>query len=371
MITLVLIFVALAIAYFYIYEWKYKYWERHGIPSATPHLPFGTLVLGGKTHLANFILKEYQMFKKKGPVYGGYRLLEPVLYITDPTLIKNIMIKDFNSFHSRGLYENRRDDPLVSHLFILSGQQWKRIREKVSPVFTSGKIRYMTPTVLTVAQRLVDALSEEIKIDSDLDIKEWLARFTTDVIGTCAFGLECNSIENPNAEFRKMGREILEVFNFVKIFIGQNFPRFSRAIHMKILPQNISEFFFNTVKQNVEYRQQNNIKRNDFLDLLISLYNKDKTNDEKDWDLEGLSIYEIAAQCFVFFFAGFETASNAISYTLLEFARNTEVQEKARQHIKEVQKKHNNNISYEMLQDLTFIDQCIFGKTFLFVAFMT
>lgn len=281
MITLVLILLTLAIAYFYIYEWKFKYWERHGIPSATPHLPFGTMVLRGKAHLASYILRDYQKFKNKGPVFGGYRLLEPVLYITDPTLVKNILIRDFNSFHSRGLYENRRDDPIVSHLFILSGQRWKRIREKVTPVFTSGKMRGMTPTVLTVANRLVDAISEEIKIDSDVDIKEWLARFTTDVIGTCAFGLECNSIQDPNAEFRKMGRVLLEEFNFLRIFFGQNFPRFSRAIHMTVLPPRIREFFFNTVKQNVEYRLENNVKRNDFLDLLLSLYNKDKTNEER------------------------------------------------------------------------------------------
>lgn len=135
---------------------------------------------------------------------------------------------------------------------------------------------------------------------------------------------------------------------------------------MTIIPEHVRNFFFNTVKQNIEYRQEHNVKRNDFLDLMLNLYNKEKTNDEKDWDLDGLSIYEIAAECFVFFFAGFESVSNAISYTLLEFARNTEIQNKARQHIRDVLQKHNNNISYEMLQDLTYIDQCIFGISFLF-----
>lgn len=364
MLTLVLIFVTLTILYFYIYEWKFKYWERHGIPSAQPHFPFGTMVLRGKKHLAQLMLKEYQMFKSKGPIYGGYRLLEPVLFITDPALVKNILIKDFNSFHSRGLYENRRDDPMVSHLFILSGQRWKRIREKVTPVFTSGKIRSMTPTILKIAERLVDVISNEIKINSELDMKEWLARFTTDVIGSCAFGLECNSIDDPNAEFRTMGRSFLDNFNFLKIFFAQNFPRFSRAIHLTILPKNISNFFFNTVEQNLEHRHTHNIKRNDFIDLMLNLYNKEKTNDEKDWDLEGLSKYEIAAQCFVFFFAGFEASSNTISYTLLEFARNPEIQNKARQHIRDVLQKHK-TISYEMLQDLTYIDQCIFGMNIL------
>ncbi|XP_063704177.1 probable cytochrome P450 6a14 [Culicoides brevitarsis] len=359
--TLILFVIAIISVYFYIFKWKFKYWERHGIPHSKPVFPFGTIRIGDKLHLAQQMHQQYLKFKEKGPIFGGYRLLEPLLIIADPQIAKQILIKDFSSFHSRGLYENRKDDPMVSHLFILSGQQWKRIREKVTPVFTSGKIRGMTPTILAIAERLVDKISSEIKIDSQIDVKEWLARFTTDVIGSCAFGLECNSIADPDAEFRKMGKILLKNVNFVKVFFGQNFPWFSKNIlHLTILTDQIRNFFFNTVKQNVAYRQKNGSQRNDFLDLLIGLYNEKKTNDEKDWDLEGLSIYEIAAQCFVFFFAGFETSSSAISYTLLELARNQDIQKEARKHVKEVLKKHNGEMTYEMLQDLTYIDQCVF-----------
>jgi cytochrome P450 family 6 len=38
-----------------------------------------------------------------------------------------------------------------------------------------------------------------------------MARYTTDVIGSCAFGLNVNSIEDPNDNFRVMGRKMLEV----------------------------------------------------------------------------------------------------------------------------------------------------------------
>lgn len=53
---------------------------------------------------------------------------------------------------------------------------------------------------------MMDMLNEIATEQGDVEIKEILARFTTDVIGSCAFGLECNCIRNPEAEFRKMGK---------------------------------------------------------------------------------------------------------------------------------------------------------------------
>lgn len=63
----------------------------------------------------------------------------------------------------------------------------------------------------------------------------------------------------------------------------------------------------------------------------------------------------LTAQAFVFFIAGFETSSSAISNALYELALNPEVQDKLRQEIKEYFNKHN-ELKYEYIKDMTYLD---------------
>lgn len=251
----------------------------------------------------------------------------------------------------------------------MDGARWKKTREKLTPVFSSGKIKYMMPTVRGVAENLVDCLNKELTIDNTVDMKEWVARFTTDVIGTCAFGLECNSLNDPNAEFRKKGRRSLKEAKFFNIFVGSNWPKFARALRLTVFPKDITNFFYSAVKETILYREKNNVRRSDLFDLLIQMWNKQKRNIEEDDHMDGLALEEIAAQAFVFFIAGFESSSNAISLTLLELAQNQELQERARKHINDVLNKHNGELTYEAYMDMTFIEQCVHGKYYNAILF--
>lgn len=47
----------------------------------------------------------------------------------------------------------------------------------------------------------------ELQNSCNLDIKDMCAKFTTDSIASCAFGIQANSISDPNSEFRTLGKE--------------------------------------------------------------------------------------------------------------------------------------------------------------------
>ena len=68
----------------------------------------------------------------------------------------------------------------------------------------------MFPIMADTSKVLVDVLKQPASLGEVIEMKEFAARFTTDVISSCAFGIEANSLKNPNAEFRKYGKKIFE-----------------------------------------------------------------------------------------------------------------------------------------------------------------
>lgn len=70
-----------------------------------------------------------------------------------------------------------------------------------------------------------------------------------------------------------------------------------------------------------------------------------------------LSVEEIMAQVFVFFVGGFDTSSAATSWILFELAKNKDIQRRVQQDIDETLKKHNNEWTYDCIQDMKYLDQ--------------
>ena len=51
-----------------------------------------------------------------------------------------------------------------------------------------------------------------------LEVKDLFSKFTNDVIATAAFGIQCNSLQNPDNEFYRMGKEFIR-FSILRFFI--------------------------------------------------------------------------------------------------------------------------------------------------------
>ncbi|KAJ9577525.1 hypothetical protein L9F63_005898 [Diploptera punctata] len=359
----VLILPGLALLAFYAYfNVVYSYWKKRGVKHPTPVAPFGNFAKGiffsNPSNIVNNVYKELD-----GEKYGGlYSFNRPTLLLRDPELIKEVMVKDFGRFYGRGIITNEDIDPLQGHLFALSGSKWRNLRVKLTPTFTSGKMKMMFPTMVQTGKELQEYLKTPADKQEVLEIKDLLARYSTDIIASCAFGIKCNCLKEPNAEFRVWGRKIFQpslkgrVLQFINFLI----PSFTRTFNVHVFPKDVSKYFRSMVKDTVEYREANNIHRNDFMQLMIQLKNKTLGIEEDDPLIKyQVTMDVIAAQAFVFFAAGFETSSTTMTFCLYELACNPDIQARVRKEIDSMLKKHDGQVTYEGVLEMEYLDKVV------------
>lgn len=335
-----------------LYIWlhgHYAYWRRRGVPGEQPTFLLGNMRgFARSLHWTDINSRIYGKFKGRERFCGFFTFLSKALFVMDLDLIRLIMISDFNSFADRGLFHNVRDDPLTGNLLFLDGEQWRWLRHNLTPVFSSGKMKFMFPTIVQVGQQLAQTAEKSL---GDFEAKELCSRYTTDVIGSCAFGLECNSLSNPKSVFMQMGRSVVDDplhSGIVHAFMFSQ-PDLSRRLRMRLFRPEVSKFFCETVRQTLEYREREHVKRNDLIQLLMDLKEGDSA----------LSFEQIVAQALVFFLAGFDTSSTTMSFCLYELALNPDIQHKLRMEIKSILSRNNQELSYECLQEMTYLSQVV------------
>lgn len=363
MLSVISVFIITLFTIFCIYlKHVYSFWERKGVPHVPPIFPYGNIKGIGKTiHSCELITSLYNRLKGKGKLFGIYGYFNPVAIATDLDLIKSVLIRDFSYFENRGMYYNEKDDPLSAHLFSLEGSKWRKLRAKLTPTFTTGKVKMMFSAVVQIAKQMKLTVENNMTMhmdDVDVEIEDLLARYTTDVIGACAFGFECNSLKNPETEFRRMGRKVFtEPISLVKFVFISGMPKVARFLGCKLTSEDVESFFMGIIRDTVLYREINGIKRYDFMDLLIQLKNA-----KSDETIESITMNELSAQSYVFFLGGFETSSTTVTFALYELAKNLDMQNRAREEIKTVLEQHNGVFSYEAMTDMLYVNQILQGK---------
>lgn len=234
----------------YVKYYAHSYWKRKLVPYLEPSLPFGNMkhLVAGQS--IGIISKEfYDEFKQRGVKFGGiYALFNPILVVIDLDLTKNIMTKDFQYFVNRGVYYNEKFDPLAADLFNIGGNRWKNVRVGLSPNYTSGKMKMMFPTMVECCQKLEQVLESKFCEGGPVDVKEICCCFTTDVNFLVSFGLECNSLENPDLEFRRFGKTFFggDLWKEIKHFMSIAMPEVSRNVGrllVYILRQKLKMFY--------------------------------------------------------------------------------------------------------------------------------
>lgn len=354
------ILIATSVVIIALFKRRYSHWKNAGVEYLEPTIPFGNLKQAflQQSSIGEWVVEFYTIMKKRKVKHAGCYFFHEHIYVPiDLDLVKRIMQIDFVHFTDHGVYYTDEGESLSATIFAVGGQRWRNLRTKLSPVFTSGKMKLMFPIMLRISQELDETLRRE-SVENPIDAKDISARFTTDVIGNCAFGIECNSLKDPNTEFRVHGRRLFSptTYDMLRIFVSTVFPNVMRFFGVRVFPRDATDFFWNVIKDTAQYRKESGTRRNDAFQLLLDIL------DDEGQDNSKLNFDEMAAQAFMFFAAGFETSSTLMSFAVYELAQNQDVQNKLRDEVNKVLDQNEGELTYETLFDTPYLDMVISGK---------
>ena len=371
MITLAIALVALAALYLYGTR-TFNYWEKKGVKHDKPVVLVGNnlQVYLMKKSMTQKAAEMYWKYPKE-KIVGFYRSTHPELVIRDPEIVKRILLTDFQYFYPRGLNPHKTViEPMMRNLFFADGDLWRMLRQRITPAFTSGKLKAMFPLIVERAEKLQTRALTAAAAGRPMDARDLMARYTTDFIGACGFGLDADSLNEEDSAFRKLGASIFKV-GAKEVFVAmlkEMFPEWCK--NLKYLSR-VEQPIIDLVSVILKQRNYEPSGRNDFIDLLLECQKKGKMMVESvermkpdgSPEIATLELTDelIAAQVFVFFAAGFETSSSATSFTLHQLAYHPEEQRRVQREIDAVLARHGGRLSYDAVKEMTYLE-CAFNE---------
>lgn len=263
----------LVFAYVIYSSINHSYWKRKGVPYVQPIPIVGSLwnVFSGKIHLGIELGNLYKQFA--GPYFGIYVLDKPYLVLRDADLIKRILIKDFSIFsHKNFACDPKADSLAATSLFIIKNPDWKALRAQLTPAFSSGKMKMMLPIMNECGLDLQKHLHMRASSEST-EMKEVCARFTTDLIASCVFGIKARSLQENDSEFRKAAKRMFScsVQRSFQFFTYLFAPKLVSIFKVRFIDPLSADFLTRVFMDTMRLRENPENRRNDLVDTLMSV----------------------------------------------------------------------------------------------------
>lgn len=337
-------FIVLLVIYLYqYYKHHYFYWRSQNVKG-----PFPIPIFNDYYNQFIYPLHDYNLkcLKDYGEVWISFaNSTYNDLYIVDPELIKQVLVKDFKQYNGRigGEMFGKYFDKILFLRDETSG--WKHIRNAISPMFTTGKLKGLYSNLDKPIYHLITSMDEQLgenNFINDFNPLINFKKFTWNITLNLFFSIEFDSVKVENAFVEKF----LTAKNdsvFVNL-LGLFMPMWiANKLNILPLPSDTYEYLVKLSLTCIEQRKQS--KQTNYNDLLQSFLET------------GLSEEDMIGQFFALFLGGFESIASTCSFALYELALHPEIQDKLYKELKETFP--NDHIDYDKITSSPYLEAFI------------
>ncbi|KAL5553578.1 hypothetical protein UlMin_040979 [Ulmus minor] len=262
-------------------------------------------------------------------IYGKNFLLwyghQPHLVLSEPELIKQVLNNKDKLYTKVGI------DGFIKRLLgnsILSkeGEKWAKSRKVANHAFHAESLKGMIPAMISSSEMMLERW-EKYK-GKETEVFEEFRLLTSEVISRTAFG---SSYLEGKKIFDMMARlSLLACRNFYKVRspVLSKFFKTEDEIESEMIEKEIS----NCIKELAKKREEKVIRGeedsfgSDILGELMKAHHDSNENNK-------ISLEELVDECKAFYFAGHETTTSSLAWTVFLLAIHTDWQEEARKEV--------------------------------------
>ncbi|KAL1555698.1 unspecific monooxygenase [Salvia divinorum] len=279
----------------------------------------------------------------------------PSVNITDVALIKEVTAK--HSVFSKPQTPNKLTHLFAPGLMTLERDKWAKHRKIINPAFSIEKLKLMVPAFYLSCEEVLTKIENKMSPEGvcDVDIWPYFENITSDAISRTAFG---SSYEEGRRIFELQKEQASHVLGLLRTinFPGSRFLPTKRNRRMKEIASQVRPIVRALVDKRANAINAGEAVNPDLLGMLLeSNFQEIEQHGNKSF---GMTIDEIIEECKVFYFAGQETTSALLAWTLVLLSKHQEWQKRARDDVFNVFGKE--KPTYEGLSHLKTVSMILF-----------